>query len=315
MTDFADVEEFVRQHAGCGGLTPSATVQPAGGFLLTLTCVCRQTFDRRVTAAEAKQPLPPLSAPRRATPDAPPVPPAASEPVASPRRPRQALDRPRATPSRESVEALRAALEAEPDPETGARGLAADKTAPTSAAGNTSRVAPTLPGGMAPRPRRPPVARLDLDGTIRKALERRRADVGEQRKSEESAPPRRVWRWLLVVAVLGLVGWAAYRYLNIVTHAPIEKSRGVPTGSRLTPEPPAALEAVVRSLRQLGGAGSGPDDRSCPDVRTALDRASQVESVTLEQARSAALSAAVPKLWECARARLAGLERLLAEQR
>jgi hypothetical protein len=253
MTDFADVEEFVRQHAGCGGLTPSATVQPAGGFLLTLACVCRQTFDRRVTAAEAKQPLPPLSAPRRDTPDATPVPPASSEPVASPRRPRQASDRPRATPSRETVEALRAALEAEPDPETvarpvprsgalepaprgerdvaGPRGLAADKTGSTSAAAQTSRVAPTLPGEMAPRPRRPPVARLE-------------------RKSEESAPPRRVWRWLLVIAILGLAGWAAYRYLNIVADAPI-KSRGVPTGSRLTPEPPVALEEVVRSLRQL----------------------------------------------------------------
>jgi hypothetical protein len=254
MTDFADVEEFVRQHAGCGGLTPSATVQPGGGFLLTLACVCRQTFDRRVTAAEAKQPLPPLSAPRRDTPDAPPVPPASSEPVASPRRPRQATDRPRATPSRETVEALRAALEAEPDPETvarpvprpgalapvprgegdvaGPRGLAADKTAPTTAAGHTSRVAPTLPGGMAPRPRRPPVARLDPDGTIREALERQRADAGEQRKSEESAPPRRVWRWLLVVAVLGLAGGAAYRYLSIVADAPVETSRSVPTGSR-----------------------------------------------------------------------------------
>ena len=400
MTDFADVEEFVRQHAGCGGLTPSATAQPAGGFLLTLTCVCRQTFDRRVTAAEAKQPLPPLSAPPRTAPGAPPVPPASSERVAAPRRSRQASDPPRATPSREIEEALRAALDAEPDPEIvvrpvarsgatepapreerdvgGPRRLASDATPPTSAAGQTSRVAPT-PGGVTSRPRRPPVARLDLDGTIREALDRQRADAGQPRKSDESASSRRVWPWLLVVAVFGLAG-GAYQYLNIVSDAPVETNRSVATGSRSSPEARAALEEVVRSLRQLQastppassfpvyssrvliakadverfGQSTAPAaartgarefielhllatstlrarsvdrketwealarDRTislCADVRTALDRASQVESVTLEQARSAAVSAAVPKLWDCARARLAGLERLLAEQR
>ena len=39
MTDFADVEQFARQHAGCGGLTPSATPQAAGGFTLRLACM------------------------------------------------------------------------------------------------------------------------------------------------------------------------------------------------------------------------------------------------------------------------------------
>jgi hypothetical protein len=53
----------------------------------------------------------------------------------------------------------------------------------------------------------------------------------------------------------------------------------------------------------------------CPDVKTVLERASQTGSGSPDEARAAAVSAAVPKMWECARARLDGLERLLAEQR
>ena len=77
MTDFADVEQFARQHAGCGGLTPSAVPQPAGGFALTLTCACGARFDRRVTAEEARQPLPQIQiAPRPASSVARPAAPA-----------------------------------------------------------------------------------------------------------------------------------------------------------------------------------------------------------------------------------------------
>jgi len=46
-----------------------------------------------------------------------------------------------------------------------------------------------------------------------------------------------------------------------------------------------------------------------------LDRASQTGSLSPEDARAAAVSAAVPKLMECARVRLATLERALAELR
>ena len=74
MTDFADVEQFVHQHAGCGGLTPSATPQPGGGFLLTLTCACGESFDRWVTPEEAKQPLPQIPIAPRGAPAAAPTP-------------------------------------------------------------------------------------------------------------------------------------------------------------------------------------------------------------------------------------------------
>ena len=53
----------------------------------------------------------------------------------------------------------------------------------------------------------------------------------------------------------------------------------------------------------------------CPDVKAVLERASQTGSVSPDEAKAAAVSAAVPKMWECARARLGALERLLAEQR
>src|SRR5512144_3003757 len=59
MSDFADVEQFAREHAGCGGLTPNATSRPGtAGYHLTITCVCGATHDRWVTAEEASRPLP-----------------------------------------------------------------------------------------------------------------------------------------------------------------------------------------------------------------------------------------------------------------
>ena len=60
MSTFADVEQFARQHAACGGLTPNAQSRPGagGGYLLTITCACGAQHDRWVTAEEASQPLP-----------------------------------------------------------------------------------------------------------------------------------------------------------------------------------------------------------------------------------------------------------------
>ena len=55
MTDFADVEQFGHQHASHGGLTPSATPQPGGGFVLRLTCACGESFDRREGKEEVLQ--------------------------------------------------------------------------------------------------------------------------------------------------------------------------------------------------------------------------------------------------------------------
>ncbi len=86
MTDFADVEQFAREHAACGGLTPNAQSRPGagGGYLLTITCACGAMHDRWVTAEEASQPLPPPS--REPAPASTPAP--APTPVAAwPARP------------------------------------------------------------------------------------------------------------------------------------------------------------------------------------------------------------------------------------
>jgi hypothetical protein len=86
MSAFADVEQFAREHAGCGGLTPQATSRPGReGYHLTVTCACGATHDRWVTAEEASQPLPrpsprPAPAPMPAAPPAFPVRPPAPRP-------------------------------------------------------------------------------------------------------------------------------------------------------------------------------------------------------------------------------------------
>src|SRR5688572_22919707 len=52
VTDFPDIERFARSHAACGGITPNATTQLDGGYLLTLTCACGVSMDRWITAEE-----------------------------------------------------------------------------------------------------------------------------------------------------------------------------------------------------------------------------------------------------------------------
>jgi hypothetical protein len=416
MTDFADVEQFVRQHAGCGGLTPSAVPQAAGGFLLTLTCACGESFDRWVTAEEAKQPLPQIPIASRAAPTTPPPPPPATSPgpatpsipaapptpkapppVATPSPSRPAVERPRVTPSRELEEALRAALEAEAEPVARPsappspakpvpredfevlmrEALAAEDAAANAAAPPARPAAPPAGAGPGSRPRSP-VTRLDLDVTIRQALDRQRADAAEPREVDEPPLTRRVWISLAVVAVLGVASGAAYWYFNDSSDE--DDAPSTPSAPRLPSEQRAALDEVVKSLRQLQ-ASTPPDstqsvyasrvliakgdvdkftqstapaaarttarelmdlhllatatlrarslDRKdvfevlardpalslCPEVKGVLERASQTGSLPPEEARAAAVSAAVPKLWECARARLAALERALAEQR
>jgi hypothetical protein len=65
MNNFADVEEFAREHARCGGLTPKASSWPGReGYHLEITCACGATHNRWITAEEARQPLGgPASAP------------------------------------------------------------------------------------------------------------------------------------------------------------------------------------------------------------------------------------------------------------
>jgi len=69
-----------------------------------------------------------------------------------------------------------------------------------------------------------------------------------------------------------------------------------------------SIEGHIQSLTQQR-------DALATEIKGVLDRASQIGSLPPEEARAAAVSEALPKLWDCARARLAALERALAEQR
>lgn len=410
MTDFADVEQFAREHAGCGGLTPGATPQAAGGFVLTLTCTCGATFERRVTAEEAKQPLPQITiAPRAAAPRAPappppsPAPPPSSRsetppPAAPPPRSRRSAERPRVAPSRELEDALRAALEAEPEaverptsapapkPAKGAaredlealmrQALAAEEAAAAAPAPPARSATPPAGTGPTSQPRSP-VTRLDLDLTIREALDRQRADAAEPRETDEPVT-RRMWLVFVAVAAVGAAASAAYWYFG-----QSEEEDDVPTSPnapQMPSEERAALEEVLKSLRQLQ-TSTPPDstipvyasrvlvvkgdvekfsqstapsaarasareflelhqlavstlrarslDRKdtfdvlsrdptltlCPEVRSVLDRALQTSNLSPEDARAAAVSAALPRIWDCARARLTALERTLSGPR
>jgi hypothetical protein len=415
MTDFADVEQFARQHAGCGGLTPSAIPQATGGFTLTLTCACGARFDRRVTAEEATQPLPPIQlAPRPAptvarpsAPASPPAKPASPAPVpsapslpSSPRS-RRAAERPRVEPSRELEEAMRAALEAEtqtverpasaPPPKPADKGvsrgdlealmreaLAADEAAAAEMAAPPARPSAAPPSGTGSTSRpRAPVTRLDLDLTIREALDKQRADAAEPREvDEDPSVTRRKWLAIAGVAVLGVVGGGAYWFLGDSS----EDDDAPPAASntpQMPPEQRTAFEDVVKSLR-LVQSSTPPDstvpvyasrvlvargdvekfsqstaptaaktsarefmelhqlanatlrsrslDRTdtfevlsrdptltlCPEVKGVLDRAMQTSNLSPDDAKVAAVSAALPKIWECARARLTALERALS---
>jgi hypothetical protein len=411
MTDFADVEEFARQHAGCGGLTPSAKAQAAGGFTLTLTCTCGTSFDRLVTAEEAKQPLPQIQlAPPRAastpapasTAPAPPPAPSRSESTPPPPSPRSRRgdQRPRVPPSRELEEAMRAALEAEPEtvastpaappaaPGKGvARGdlealmqkaLAAEEAATAQTSAPARPVGP--PAGTGPTSRSAgPVTRLDLDLTIREALERQRVEAAEPREVEEPSVTRRTLLAVIGVAVMGVAGSAGYWFLGGSSEEG-EDAPSAPNAPQIPPEERAALDEVLKALRQVQGS-TPPDstfpvyasrvlvakndvekfDRStasasakasarefmelhllatstlrarsldrkdtfevvsrdptltlCPEVRGVLDRAMQTGSLSPDDARVAAVSAAVSKIWDCARARLIALERALSPSR
>jgi hypothetical protein len=72
MNNFADVEEFAREHARCGGLTPKASSWPGReGYHLEITCACGATHNRWITAEEARQPLGPSAKAPVAPPPAP----------------------------------------------------------------------------------------------------------------------------------------------------------------------------------------------------------------------------------------------------
>jgi hypothetical protein len=346
MSDFADIEAFGRQHASCGGVTPSATPRAGGGYLLTLTCACGATLERLVTLEEARMPLPlpsSLISPaggeaRRAT---------AAPPAAGPSGGREGGPRPTRAPvaptvgrrqkSEEAIE--REALEI-------LRGVSRAPTARTS------------------------TDRLKLESTVRSAL----AEAEEKtQRPVAKAPPRIVW---LVVVGIVAVGAAAAIYLMLPSEAPPVATVSSPPARSPDQQERAALDEVVKALRQLQAASSpstsfstyssrvvfaksdvdrfidstppGPvrarvrevldihllasaawrarsldqkdlweavsDDPTielCPSVKRVVDFAVPPSSGSPRQSRGAVVASSIPLLWECAGQKLTALEQSL----
>jgi hypothetical protein len=178
MTDFADVEQFAREHSACAGITPSAAPDPGGGFQLHLVCACGATFRRPVTMDEAKRPLP---LPRTARPA--PRPPASTNAEIEAPRPAASADA--------EIEAPRpaASVDAEMERPRPPVSVDAEMEAPRLAASADAEVeAPRPPASVdveleAPRPAvsvdaemevpsPPPVsAAAEVEATIRAAVE------------------------------------------------------------------------------------------------------------------------------------------------
>ena len=252
MTDFADVEQFSREHSACGALTPTAAPQPGGGFLLTLTCACGATFDRWVTAEEAKQPLP---LPRRAVAAGARPAPSAPEPARVPERPRGP------EPPPDLAAALREALAAEDEAPLRAAPSedAVQAVMREAMAAEGKPAAPPAPVG--PRPPAPArvtsPAKLNLDTTIRTALDQQSALKGKAPAA--AGPPRTRVVALVLFAVLALgIGGAIFLAGESETPEP------APTVSTPAAAPPlpldqqqrAALDEIMKALRQLQAASS-----------------------------------------------------------
>jgi hypothetical protein len=291
MSDFADVERFAREHAGCGALTPSATARDEdGGYQLTITCACGAVHDRKVTSAEASRPLPRPS--RQPAPAAPRS--TASWPT-QPGAPRPQRLQATVTPARRAsrgrvvwfvllgsaaLGAAGAIVLTRTDTLMSRRAPAPRPAAPTARAATPSPAPPTT--GVPARSTLDEIARslrelqtgitpnLALsDYTSRVATTR---TVVERLAASAPEPIRAQVRELLDVHRLAASAWRA---------------------------------RTVNDKDEWAKVARDPAVELCPSVKRAADAAAP-------PARGAAVAAALPQLWECAGERLATLDRLAA---
>ena len=242
MSDFSDIERFARSHAACGGITPNATTQLDGGYLLTLTCSCGASMDRWITPEEAEVPLSFSGA--GAAPPAPLTAPASAD--ATPSAPVARTD---------LEEVMRQALEAEEAADARIRAAppAGKPAAPPPVAKPLAAAAPvkavTPPSVAKPTPPPAAAARVpitNLEEAVQRALEAdasaAAAESAAARPRQRAAPPRlnaaaavqraldsqtttgvappatpsRFWFGALVVALVigGVVLWLGLRMLE-----------------------------------------------------------------------------------------------------
>jgi hypothetical protein len=313
MSDFADVEQFAREHAACGGLTPNAQSRPgaAGGYLLTITCACGATHDRWVTAEEASQPLP---RPSR-EPDPAPAPAAAPTPASawparvSPPRPQriEVTVQPARRASRGRavwlVLVLVVAL---------GGGAAAYLT-------GVSAELTGLPGELA--------GRLgELTGLLGDRPVASPAPTAAPPPVASPAPPPRAALDEIVTSLRQLqadttpsVSLNDYASRVAVTRLSVERLASA------APEPVRVRAQEVLDLHRLAAGawrartiddraewarvGQDPAIDLCPPVKRAVDAVSQPAGASRARARGVAVGGALLQLWECAAEKVAALER------
>jgi len=343
MTDFADVEEFAREHSACGGITPSAAVDPVGGFQLRLTCACGAALQRFVTTEEAKRPLPLPRAARR--PAAPPAPPAERT----------------LAPSPDLDAAMQELLAAEPRPAAAPPATPPPASAPAAAVPSAQPSAPAAPAKLSPD-----------TTTIRAALSQQTAIKRQTPGTPARPAPRTRVVWLVLFAIVAFGAVAALYFAGAPDAPAPAPVASMPARAPLDQR--TALNEVASSLRQLqvassptaslsdystrvsvakaavdrfiGSAAPGPErtlvreimdvhmlaaaawkartvDQKdsweavgldpavevCQSVKRVVDVATPPANVSRAQARGEAVASAIQLLWECAAAKLASLDR------
>src|SRR6266850_401040 len=300
MTEFADVEQFGREHSACGGITPSAAPQPGGGFLLTLTCACGGVLERWVTAEEAKRPLPlPRAAARAARP---------------------------AAPSADLEAAIRAAVDAEEAPPATQSGRA-QPPEPPPLRGDPHSLIREILAAVPAAPRTTSPAKLNLDTTIKTALTQQSTLKRKAAAGRTSRPRTRVV-WLVLFAVVAF-GAAAVMYFAgapdtpapaAVVNAPpppLEQQQRAALDEIMSVHVLAAAAWTARALDQKDrweAIGQDPAIDLCPSVKRVVDFATQPQNASRAQARGVAVASSIPLLWECAAAKIAGLDRAPAAE-
>ena len=268
LTDFADVEQFARQHGVCGGLTPRAMAQPdGGGYLLTIACVCGATFNRWVSPEDARRPLPIPSRAPKAPPASPPTPPPA--PVV-PVMPAPVVARPVPRPSDDLealVQGMRAAEEAatvSPAPEHDAP--PERESAPEQALAREP--VPATPSPASPPPIRAAPVPSPADTTIRSA-------PPQAGRPAMALSPRHASRgravWLVLFLIVGLAA-AGVIYVAGGPDAPLMAPFGSPSPLPTDPQHPA-LEATVKTLRELHSVATSTTSVSAYSTRATSARA------------------------------------------
>ena len=306
MTDFADVEQFAREHAACGGLTPNAMSRPGrAGYLLTITCACGATLDRWVTADEASRPLPPPSqpaGPAAAWPGRPA--PARPQRIEVTLQPAGRVSRGRAvwlvllvvvalggatvaylTELSDQLSGLPPLLTGLPDLLSG---LAGQRTSPPRAP------APPPPAAATPPP--PPIAAPPP------ALE---TIVRPLRELQSSITPS-----VSLNDYASRVASTRAEVERLVTSAPEPartQVREVLDVHRLAVG--AWRARTVNDKDEWERIGQDPDIDLCVSVKRAADAASGSRSVSRGRARGAVVAASLPQLWACAAEKVAALDR------